>query len=448
MISPERLLKALWGFFKLVGLPLLVSGILALLVELRRLSGPMDFTLHLLGDMLPITMGLMAVAFLSTLYLDTLYGLGGLIAAHNRLFLNAFGQIGADPWIVVSEGRITGNVDSHLVSIGGPGLVITYNDSAIVTEQEGRLKRVLGPGYNRLERFERIWEIVDLRPQHWVYSVSALTRDGIPISCDADITFKIDDRAHGIPLQPTEKIPHPFTKEAVFKAATATWVREEEREDQYMKWTGRVIISNTEGALRGILAQYRLDEMVNPEAGKGSNTTRETIRCQLEEALQESAPQVGARIINVDIGKIDVTVDLPEGEEEAAADLTDEVLNQWIETWQAELERDALAEQGQGEAEMVRLEAISVQAQAEMILTLIEAVQPLISSEDVSSYRTALRFVETLRWMAFDPEKRAFMPLEPLRSLQNLEEIVRKSDPLAKPQPTSDEEKANQEESS
>ena len=336
--------------------------------------------------------------------------------------------------------------------MGGPGLLVIYNDNAVIIEQSGRLKRVLRPGYKRIERFERIWEIVDLRPQHWVYTVSALTRDSIPISCDADVTFKIDDRVDGIPIEPTDEMPYPFTEAAVLKAATATWIREEERDDQVMKWTGRVIISNTEGALRSILARHRLDQLVQPGQPGGSNptseegqrqsdgnkttreesqrqpddskTTREKIRDELQKALEEKAPGIGARILSVDIGKIDIKVDLPEGEEQVAEELSDEVLKQWIGTWQAELERVAMTQRAEGEAALASLEAVSVQAQAEMVLALTEAVQSLISAEEVSAYRLALRFIEALRWMSFDPNVRAFMPLETLRSLQKLHETV------------------------
>ena len=144
----------------------------------------------------------------------------------------------------------------------------------------------------------------------------------------------------------------------------------------------------------------------------------------MREKLEQSAPKVGAQILNVDIGKIDIKVDLQKGEEEAAEELSDEVLKQWIATWQAELERVALTQRAEGEAALVSLEAVGVQAQAEMILTLTEAVQSLISTEEADAYRLALCFIETLRWMSFDPNVRTFVPLETLRSLQKLHETV------------------------
>jgi regulator of protease activity HflC (stomatin/prohibitin superfamily) len=427
MVNPERLTQAALKFLLWIGGPLLVIAAAAAGVQLLQ----PDFTFQpgpFLGNVLLLTLpGLIAVVAIfltASWYLNVLYGLGRIGEALNYLLLSMLGQISAKPWMVVKGGQLTGDLGSTFARIGGPGLLVIYNDNAVVTEERGHLKRVLGPGYHRLEQFERIWEIVDLRPQHWVYAVSALTRDGIPITCDADVTFKIDDREYGVPRPPTDDMPHPFTEEAVFKAATATWIRDEHREDQVMKWTGRVVISNTEGALRGILAQYRLDQLVTPDEPSGDNAIREEIRNQLEQKLMASAPKVGARMLNVDIGKIDIKVDLPEQEGEAAEELTDQVLRQWIETWQAELSRLDLVEQASGEAELARLEAVSVQAQAEMVLTLTEAMQSLVQTEEASAYRWALRLIETLRWMSFDPSVRSFVPLETLQSLQKMKEVV------------------------
>lgn len=437
MPSPERVAKFIGKYFLLVGLPLLLLLWLAVLVELirpefeladlLRPGGLAGFLGNALVNMLPGLIAMVAVLLVACWYVDKLYDAGGLRKAHDYLLLNMFGQTSAKPYLVIREGEIAGDAGSMLARVGGPGLLVIYNDNAVITEQNGRLKRVLRPGYQRLERFERVWEIVDLRPQHWVYTVGALTRDGIPISCDVDVSFKIDDRVDGIPIEPTDEMPYPFTEEAVFKAATCTRIREEERDDQVMKWTGRVVIGDAEGALRSILARHRLDQLVQPDQSGGSNRTREEIRRQLTASLENSAPGIGARILSVDIGKIDVKVDLPKGEEQAAEELSDKVLQQWIETWQAELERVALAEGAAGEAALASLEIVSVQAQAELILTLTEAVQSLISTEEVAAYRIALRFIETLRWMSFDPNVRAFMPLEPLRSLQRLHEVIEQS---------------------
>jgi len=424
-MSPRRMLRFLFRFVMGIGFPALILLSIAVFVEAIH---PQDKNLlDILGNavlnLLPAALAIAAVPLAASWYLDRFYDLGGLGNGFEYLLLSLFGPTGARPWLTVKEGKITGDTTSTLARIGGPGLLVIYNDNAVVTERGGALERVLEPGYHRLKPFERIWEIVDLRPQHWVYPVSALTRDGIPIRCDVDVTFKIDDRTEdGRTIDPTPDRPYPFTKEAVLKAATATRIREENRVDPVMKWTGRVVIGDAEGILRGLLARYRLDQLVRPGERSGPHSVRREIREALMAQLERSAKRIGVRILSVDIGKIDIQVDLPETQ--AAKELRDEVLDQWIRTWQAELERDSLIEQAEGEAALAGLEAVGVQAQAEMILTLVEAVQSLLTEEQVSAYRLALRFIETLRWMSFDPNVRAFVPLEPLRFLQKLQETV------------------------
>jgi regulator of protease activity HflC (stomatin/prohibitin superfamily) len=409
--------------------PLLLLGSTAFAVEIIGDKAGSSFlkTGFSLLNLFPAAVVIGAAFLVPAWYLDRLYDLGGILAGAEYLFISVFGQIGTRPWLVVREGALQGDLSNTIVKVGGPGLLVVYNDSAVVTECRGALKRVLGPGYHRLKQFERVWEVVDLRPQRWVYPVSALTRDGIPISCEVDILFKIDDRPEGsdTPLTPTAERPHPFTDEAVLRAATATRVREEKREDQMMKWTGRVVIGEAEGTLRSLLSRFRLDQLVRPGEKTGENPFWKEIREQLERELSDKARKVGARIISVGIGQVDIRVSVPE--EETAKALRDEVLDQWIRTWQAELERDMLTLQAEGEAALAGLEAVDIQAKAEMVLTLIEAIETIATREHLSAYQIALRFVETLRWMSFDPGIRAFVPLEPLRFLEKLHEAVERA---------------------
>ncbi|HHS97076.1 MAG TPA: hypothetical protein ENK08_04130 [Chloroflexi bacterium] len=438
MPSLKRLLRALAKALLVLALPFL--GLLVVAIAVEIVGAPLrgEEEIHLLKtagfallNLVPAIAVMCAALLIPAWYLDQLYDLGGIGAGLDYLRIAVFGQVEADPWLVVKEGRLQGDLTNSLAKIGGPGLLVVYNDSAVVTECRGVLKRVLGPGYHRLERFERVWEIVDLRPQHWRYTVNALTRDGIPIACDVDVLFKIDDRPPGsdTPIRPTADRPYPFTEEAVLRAATAIRIREEEREDQVMKWTGRVVIGEAEGFLRGLISQFRLDQLVCPGDEKEKNSCWKSIRKQMQKELPNKVRAVGARIISVDIGRIDIQVSLPEGEEEAAKELRDEVLDQWIRTWQAELERDMLTLQAEGEAALASLEAVSAQAKAEMVLTLTEAIQALVSREQVSAYQIALRLIETLRWMSYDPGVRAFVPLEPLRFLEKLHETVERAVP-------------------
>jgi len=415
------------------------------------------FPLVVVRNAFPAVLALILIPLLASRFMRALYTIGSLSEAHTCLHRSVFDLAGFKPFLLIKEGHIASGEDSLLARLGGPGNLVIYNDSAVVLEQSGRLTRVCGPGLHSLRHFEKVWEVIDLQPQRWVYKVEAMTKEGIPVACNADITFKID----GGGQSPTGKMPYPFTRDAVFKAATSTWIREPEREDWKVKWPALVVVGHTEGTLRSIISGYRLDWLIAPPS-PGSTPPRQAIRDELEKKLRESVGNVGAEIVKVELGEIEVDVsaeliarmiherlkkEYPQlsAEEIArmihkeleAIDLKDrKVSQQWIKAWQAEWQREATLQQAEGEAELARLEVAQVQAQAEMILTFTQALQPLVSAqEQVSPYLVALRLVETLRWMSYDPWKRVFLPPEVMRTLALLQsQIAGQSEETGKPQ--------------
>lgn len=392
---------------------------------------------------LPAFIALWVIPRLASGFIHTLYDTKDLREARDFLQRNLFGMTELKPPVIVKEGRVAVGANSLYHRVGGRTLLIVYNDSAAVLEKGGRLTRVVGgPYFGFLERFERIWEVVDLRPQRWVLTDNGMTKEGIPISCEADITFKIDDRfvdeEGNVQIRlptaaqtelPTDTAiaeelqkagidkPLPYTEEAVFNAATSLWVRikQPEHKEQLRKWTGRVVIGEVEGTLRNILARYRLDWLMRPPQ-PGQKHPREEIREQLERKLHEALPvgnRLGARILNVDLGKIDVK--------------DDRISTQWVEAWRAGWEQRAVESQAEGEAKIARLNAAQVQAQAEMVLTLTEVIRPLVTdSKALSSYAMALCLIETLQWMAYDPYRRVFLPPEIMRTLDEMKKMLDK----------------------
>ncbi len=374
---------------------------------------------------LPVIGALVAVPLLASRLFHRLYATKDLKEAHDSLNRIIFGKLGFGPYLLIKEGKIASGEDSPVRRVGGPASLVIYNDTAVVTEQYGRLKRVLGAGYPQLERFEKVWETIDLRPQRWVYEVFALTKEGIPVSCEADISFKIDDRFRDADGReriktPTSEAPYPYTEEAVLRAATSKWIREPDREEPRMAWTGRVVIGLTEGALRNILAEYRLDWLIAPPQ-PGQKHPREEIRHRLEEELQAKVGAVGARILKVELGEIQVKA----RDEEISSQLSDIISKQWVEAWYADWRSRALTSQAEGEAELLRMDAAHIQAQAEMVITLTEALQSaIVNQQAIKPYMLALRFVEALRWMSYDPYTREFMPPEAMRTLGRLQELL------------------------
>jgi regulator of protease activity HflC (stomatin/prohibitin superfamily) len=277
----------------------------------------------LAGLALP-TLAIVASFGLAISYLRALYDLQGYREPFWHLVHCVVGQATLKPWLMVQEAKINTQLnppESFIVRVGGPGNLIVRKDSAVVLEQAGRLTRVQGPGMYPLKRFERIYDIVDLRPGRWQFAVEGLSKEGIPVTCETDIVFEIYRGRQ----EPTEGTPFPMDEKAVFLASMSKWVRERTRpaEQHLMDWKGLLVMSQTAGNLRSILARYPLDRLIAPER-KGQTPVvthpRRAIRAQLEKVLTDFAPSVGARILNVELGQIKVD---------------DAVTQQWIDSWRA-----------------------------------------------------------------------------------------------------------------
>lgn len=423
MVTPDWALRHLRRILPWLGIPVLLIVLIGLVIgwALNRPVSP--FVLALRGFLFsfPFLIAFVTVLGIASYFLRTLYKISTPADALSFLWRLLFGVWKFAPYLLVKEGKIAVGEGSVLHKVGGPGYLVIYNDTAVITERCGRLERILSShlpqrgNYPLLAPFEKIWEIVDLRPQQWTFQVHGMTRDGIPVVCEADIRFKIDDRIRDAtgqlrPKPPTEDEPYPFTPEAVFKAATARWIREPDFKGPPMDWRGRVVVGFTEGILRNILAEYRLDWLLGP-TGDNRVHPREHIRQRLREQLEQEAPRVGARILDVQLGEIKVK--------------DEQIPTQWIEAWRAEWESQAVTTRVEGEAELLQIETIRARAQAEVLITLIRELQTVaVSDEEIRSYLLAARLAETLRWMSYDPFTRAFLPPEAIRTLHRLQDLL------------------------
>ena len=353
------------------------------------------------------------------------------------------------PYLTIKNGGqdIIPKGEKHpLRLIGGPGSIVLYNDTALVLEKGGRLTRVIAePKFIKLERFEKIHSTIDLRPCHWEMSVSALSKEGIPLTCKVDVSFQIAD--NGQP--PTDKVIYPTDSQTVLKAATSTWVREAERFEDKMDWTGRVIISNTEGTLRSILARTPLDDLVPvtlapSEAGPEEEQdvlstirahaqldastllelkplknraararTRRRIQNELRQSLEAGAPGLGVKITGVDLGEIVVKP---------------EITQQWQDLWRTVWRKWATEQIGMGKAERIQiLEAARIQAQVDLLTKVSKAMEQMEKDKmPFSTSAVALRFIESLGQVEEPSEwTQIYLPTHSLKTLEQLKAIIR-----------------------
>jgi regulator of protease activity HflC (stomatin/prohibitin superfamily) len=358
-----------------------------------------DFWLFVLLNMLPSLVAVMVACWLAARFVRSLYGLKSTIEGWNFLSYQLIGRQRFAPFLMVREGAVQQDEDHALRRVGGPGGLVVFTDSAVVTEKNGKLGRVLGPGIHQLDPFEKIWDTIDLRPQRWELPVDAMTQEGIPVTCNADVNFKIDDEGK----KSTREETYTMTEEAVRKAATCKWIREAWRAEpeRLMAWTKMVIIGQTEGTLRSILARYPLDQLIDP-------AIRRNIQAQLEKALRGSVPKLGAKIMRVALGDIQ---------------LEDEVTQQWIEKWQAEGRRRMMEIEARGQAARISIEANArIQAQVKMIANTAKAFASMAEyGEEIPSRFVILRFVEMIKRTSVEMLGRLYSPYDVMWTLERLE---------------------------
>jgi regulator of protease activity HflC (stomatin/prohibitin superfamily) len=373
---------------------------------------------NILRNMLPGILAEFVAFFLASRFITSLYELRSWREGAGHIVRCALGRPSFPPFVIASGGRITASNDHILMRIGGPGGILTHADNAVVLEQGGRLTRVIGPGnFAQLGPFEKVHDVVDVRPMRWEYKVAALSKEGIPVTVYADVTFQIDTGKN----TPTEAKPYPASDDAVFTASTCRWMRAPggSEDDQYFDWARRVVIGNTEGDLRSIIARYPLDALVGLEEipnaarqalpeGEKLESARQAIQKELEQMLQ-GASNLGVRINSVRLGAIKVD---------------DRVVEQWFEAWRKKGQYGALVQERTGEVAREQLhKAARAQAQVDMITAMARAFQQSSSKDArIPSQLLVMRLIEVFDHLRVGPF--TYLPVQAIETLERLWDLV------------------------
>jgi regulator of protease activity HflC (stomatin/prohibitin superfamily) len=403
-----------WGSAEWVIVPLLALAMLGTILEMGRHGWCVDAACLnalpplIMRDMLPGIVTMIALAFLAAYFARAVYGLKTLGNGMEFVQARLLGYSSTASRAVIRGGKHNLDGDEVIARAGGPGRLIIHNDSAVVLEQVGKLTRVLKQGRHTLKPFEKIYDVVDLRPQRWVHEVKAMSKDGIPVNCQADITFQIDDGGQ----PPGENEPYPATDQAILSAATSKWVGVTSRQGKHrvIDWTQRAAEASEE-ALRDILSTYLLDQLLGP-AEPTMDHCRSAIQKELKTKLGLPFSQLGLKLNQVELG--DITV-------------ADEVLQHRIEAWRTLWKRWAREREAEGEAEKLHyIEAAKAQAQADMIVAITQAFQSLTESGAlVPSQLVLLRMFEVLKRAPFDPSSYEFLPTQVLETWQMVQNMAK-----------------------
>jgi regulator of protease activity HflC (stomatin/prohibitin superfamily) len=316
------------------------------------------------------------------------------------------------PFLIVEEAQIReSQKDTLLARLGGPGNVIIFNDSAVFLEQFGRFTRVAGPGGVFLRRFERIREVLDLRPQERSEIAKATTKDGILVQAKVQVRFQLARPPEG-PFPPKPGVLDPAYKWAWTQAGQcqAHLAIPELDVDRVNHWSERVM-GNVSSTMRAIVDDYRLDELLEPY--DPDRDPRREIAERLHTSLDTAARNFGAEVLEVRMEALKPTLEEVEKKRVAA----------WRATWKSLARR----ERAEGEAEAIRERGLArAYAQMEIILALTQEFQELVEHDmTLSAEFVALRFIEALRQM-WTEQRVAVVPSEAIRTLERLHYMVRR----------------------
>jgi hypothetical protein len=389
---------------------LLVALILATLTEvlthhanLAEWLGTASFWLAVAADMVPVLLVMALALWLPAYFVQKAYHLETLsdginLILHSRLDLRGFG-----PWAKIDNGQDRSKDGPGILSrLGGPGHLVIYNDSAVLLERGGSLTRVEGAGFPRLDPFERVYGVVDLRPKRSVQTVSALSQEGLPVEWDVELQYQID----GGYAQPTETHPYPISEAAVLRACTCKWVSHGDH-TEVLDWEDRLKVE-AEKLLKFILAERRMDHLIG--LADGNRTAREEIQAQMDSGLRGIAQDLGARILTVRLDNLRVS---------------DAVGRQWIEAWKARWQRWSMDWLAHAEASRIyEYETAKAEAQLQMITQLTQTLRAQISGRipaQAIPQIILMRLFSVLDRADFAPSSRIFFPTETMRALEGLQ---------------------------
>ena len=377
-----------------------------------------------LGGILPGLLGLFAVLGVSVAFVSAVYEMPDWRHAFGYAWLLLFGRAPLSlfdlkpsaapfapyPSITVQQGQIgEEHVSKPLTRFGGPGNVIIFSDSGALLERWGRFSRVAGPGIIFLQRFERVRETFDLRPQERKDTMSALTKDGIPVRSDVQVRLQIA-RPSASQNPSTPDIPHPVYKWALEQAGRCHLhvVNVDTGSESVSRWSERA--SGTGGTMRALIARYWLDQLLEPH--EPERDPHREISQDLLEKTQKSARDYGAQVLEVRMGTPEPTSDV--------------VKKERIVSWQAVWKSRVRAEEAKGVAEAIRERGLAhAYAQMEIILALTREFQELVDRDmAMSAEFVALRFIEALRQTWTRPGG-MLMSSEAIRTLKYLQRMVK-----------------------
>jgi len=258
--------------------------------------------------------------------------------------------------------------------------------------------RSAGPGYIRLNKGEKVIQIIDLRPHSRRKPVTALTRDGIRMDTSVSVVFHVKRETDPI----DRRMPYSYDRQAIFKII---YVDSFSSGEGSVSWTERVV-RQAESALISEISRHSLDELLLWEPG--ATPPLQEVRNAVKEHLEKIFEQHGITIVSAGMGAIE----LPE-----------EVTEQRIRNWQADWLIRMEEEKSAGDTEIYWQHMLArAYSQIEIIDQIMKSIEVMRANDEVELTEViALRMIEAIEEAAADEKVQALIPRQAIVTLRQMQ---------------------------
>jgi regulator of protease activity HflC (stomatin/prohibitin superfamily) len=351
---------------------------------------------------LPAIVGIVIALMRAGQFVAQMYSLKA--AGHGLAFVvnTTFGLPMGGGSMTVHHGQIEGDPDDDheiLMKLGGPGVLLIKENTAVLTERGARYSRVLGPEEHTLKPFERIRMIYDLRTQTMTGNEVGVTKDGVPVRAPVITLFRFMSR---LPNEPSSTPKHarfmsvlshfiwntplgsvtepPVSPEALRQALYEVHVNPSAK----IKWTNTAH-NAAAGVVRDEITNRRLDELFLPDDPE--RNPRREIAGQLQKSGKDALAGRGIELVDSGFANWQV----PRA-----------VTLQRRDTWQVTWDKESTITRSTGEAEgYLQLQIARAEAQAELIQAVIQSIRTMDQTSETGAtvHPLTLRFMDAIARM-------------------------------------------------
>ena len=310
--------------------------------------------------------------------------------------------------------------------IGGPAKLIVNDGIAVYLESVDLTamqltSKVVGPGTTSLERYERIKEVIDLKPQMKTDIVRPWTKDGIRIKLTlmAECQINASLEAQAAAKDPDHFLRFPFDEEAVRRAVEHMTVKVDPKTGELYEASW---LEGAWGTITGEINKYvschSLDELflapvapiINKNAYSGmiAQLLSEKFSTAMLGQINSALAQNGVKALNIQVTK----VEFPE-----------DVLALRIKYWESEKKILSARKDSKAEADSIRVreQAFAI-AQRNMLETITQKLEK-IDPENLTQ-PLILSLSSLLDQGLNDPIVRPMLAKESFAALERLKKLL------------------------